>query len=101
DTSCATVNGDPNATGAKTPNFQVTPPWPGEYKNGTGTMDTPQFVEMGVDLSSFGLDEGCYNTFVPDTRSSASPTATLFDYAISAFHTCTTTTTTVPSTGAS
>src|SRR5262249_27874725 len=71
DTACATVNGDPTVTKQPFPNFPVTPPWHAEYKSGSTAMDTPQFLEMGLDMTAFKLDIGCFSKFLPDTRSSA------------------------------
>ncbi|HLG00806.1 MAG TPA: prealbumin-like fold domain-containing protein, partial [Acidimicrobiia bacterium] len=90
DSACATVNGDPNfveAKGAKAPNFPVDPPWSAEYKNGTAIMDTPQFLEAGLNLSALGVS-GCFSKILADTRSSASLTATIFDYTLGAFELC-------------
>ena len=45
------------------------------------TLPTAQFFEGGVNLTDAGLGGTCFNTFIGDTRSSTSLTATLFDFA--------------------
>src|SRR5262249_27893754 len=106
DSACGTTNGDPNACpgggGCKPPDFQITPPWPAEFKASGGTtsmMDTPQFLEIGVDLTKFGLDQPnggapCFGKFLADTRESSTTTSTIPDYALGSFNTCNTVTTT-------
>lgn len=70
----------------------VTPPWTSVSKakntlnNGT-SLDTQEFYEGGLNLTALG-DEGCFNKFLVDTRSSQSPTATIFDYADGRLDTC-------------
>jgi hypothetical protein len=86
-TVCATANGDPVAcggNGACKLNFPVSTPW-----DTPTPLNTPQFLEMGIDLTKYHLDVGCYSKVLADTRSSATPTATLFDYALGSFNTCT------------
>src|SRR5207237_5948496 len=46
-----------------------------------------EFLEEGVNLSALGL-EGCFSTFLAETRSSQSPTATLSDFVTGSFNTC-------------
>jgi hypothetical protein len=72
--------------------------------NGTGhSLLTSEFFEGGVDLTQSGLSDKCFNTFVADTRSSQSFTATLYDFARGTLGECksTTTTTPTPSAGSS
>ncbi len=81
---CATVNGSPLLAGTDVP-------WLTQTKAGTGTtsadLDTGEFFEGGIDLTANGL-QGCFSTFLADTRSSATPTATLFDFALGNFNLC-------------
>ena len=43
---------------------------------------SPNFYEGGINLSRFPqFANWCFTSFILDTRSSQSPTATLFDYA--------------------
>jgi hypothetical protein len=90
DPICATAN---NAT-------LTNIPWLTENKSdGVGhTLQSGEFFEGGVDLSapSVHLADNCFNTFIPDTRSSQSLTATLYDYALGNLGNCTSTTTTLP-----
>jgi uncharacterized repeat protein (TIGR01451 family) len=44
--------------------------------------------EGGLDLSHFGLDTGCFSSFLAETRSSQSVTATLSDFALGQFSFC-------------
>ena len=46
-----------------------------------------EFLEEGVNLSALGLGS-CFASFLAETRSSQSPTATLSDYVIGSFNTC-------------
>src|SRR4029434_3560435 len=46
-----------------------------------------EFVEEGVDLTALGLGT-CFSTFLAETRSSQSPTATLSDFVLGSFNTC-------------
>ena len=80
DSICATTNSGPNAvTGT------ITTPWLTSNKNdGVGhSLRATEFFEGGIDITQvFGAGAPtCFNTFVGDTRSSVSLTATLFDYA--------------------
>src|SRR5262249_55365780 len=43
--------------------------------------------EEGVDLTALGL-QGCFSTFLAETRSSQSPTATLSDFVLGSFPLC-------------
>lgn len=78
-------------------------PWLTENKaDGVGhTLQTGEFFEGGIDLSapSVNLANNCFNTFIPDTRSSQSLTATLYDFAFGRLGECTSTTTTTPRAG--
>ena len=83
DALCATTN-----SGAKAFNGNITTPWltsDATLKVGN-TVVPPDFFEGGIDLTLAFQGTGtaapsCFNTFIADTRSSTSLTATLFDYA--------------------
>src|SRR5262249_22718400 len=47
-----------------------------------------EFLEEGVNLTALGLGS-CFSNFLAETRSSQSPTATLSDFVIGNFNTCT------------
>jgi SdrD B-like domain len=68
DDACSTVN-----------RVATSPPWAHPDKNG-GALDAFEFFEGGVDVGEAGVAT-CFATAVMNTRSSASLTATLFDYA--------------------
>jgi hypothetical protein len=82
DALCATTN----ATGGLAWNQNVTTNW--LTSNGTSVGNTvvpPDFFEGGIDITQAfqgqsGTTPSCFTTIVPDTRSAASPTATLFDF---------------------
>jgi hypothetical protein len=75
-------------------NGSVTTPW--LTANGTSvghTIVSPDFFEGGIDITKAfqgagGTVPSCFNTSVPDTRSSATPTATLFDYTLNQIGGC-------------
>jgi hypothetical protein len=88
DTTCAVSNEAP-----------ITTKWQTENKtDGVGnTLQNGEFFEGGLDLTNTNLADRCFNTFVGDTRSSQSLTATLYDYARGKLGECTSTTMTTPS----
>jgi hypothetical protein len=96
DNACATVNGPTNGTGGT-----ITTPWLTSNKqDGPGhSLRTSEFFEGGLNLSRTGLSGHCFNTFIADTRSSQSLTATLFDFARGSLGECTSKTTTTPKKG--
>ena len=97
DTACATVNGPTNGTGGT-----ITTPWLTSNKqDGVGhSLRTSEFFEGGLNLTQSNLAGKCFNTFLADTRSSQSLTATLFDYSEGTLGECTSKTETTPSVSA-
>jgi hypothetical protein len=79
DDACATAN-----TAA------ITTPWlTANFKQGVdNSLQTAEFFEGGVNLTATNLGGKCFNTFLGDTRSSQSLTATLFDYAAGTLGEC-------------
>jgi hypothetical protein len=77
DDACATVNAPNDGI-----NGTITTPWPTANKDdGVGnSLRTAEFFEGGVNLTNHNLGGKCFNTFLADTRSSQSLTATLFDF---------------------
>ena len=79
----------------------INPPWNHPVKTpaaGTTSWLAPQeFYEGGIDVTEAAdnadVNEPCITNFLADTRSSTSPTATLFDYGAGSFPVCTPTTT--------
>lgn len=92
DTACATVN-----TGT------ISTPWlTNSSSKGFGvgrSLPIASFFEGGLNLTKANLAGRCFNTFLGDTRSAQSPTATLFDFAGGTVGECTSTTVTTPTDG--
>jgi len=96
---CGTTN-----SGANQFNGNITTSWrtSDATLNVGNTVVPPDFFEGGIDLTAAFLASGggtvptCFNTFIADTRSSTSLTATLFDYARGRLGECTSGTTTSP-----
>jgi len=56
-------------------------PWGFIDKKSNTTFDVGEFLEGGIDLNAiFGSNVPCFTTFMAETRSSTSPTATLSDF---------------------
>lgn len=73
----------------------ITTPWQTVNKTSVShSLDHGEFFEGGINLTQTGFGDKCFNTFVGDTRSSQSPTATIFDYARGVLGECASTTTT-------
>lgn len=72
----------------------VNPPWTSTSQAKTtlnGGLAQEQFYEGAVDLTQFlggGTTTPCYATTITDTRSSTSPTATVFDFVRNQLQTC-------------
>ena len=96
DAICATTNG----SASPGLNAAITTKWLTAAGTSVGhTLQPSEFFEGGIDLTSEHLDNKCFNTFVGDTRSSQSLTATIFDYALGTLGECSATMTTKPSSG--
>ena len=82
----------------------ITTPWITAAKtlnpNVGHTLPTAQFFEAGINLTNSNLGGKCFSTFLGDTRSSTSLTATLFDFAGGTLGACTSGIVTTPQTGA-
>jgi hypothetical protein len=89
DDGCATVN-----------NTTIEVPWNYMFKGASegGWIPAGGFFEGGVDLTAAGL-EGCFSSFLAETRSSPEITAILKDFALGAFEACDTELTTTPADG--
>jgi hypothetical protein len=88
DTTCAVVNHE-----------TIDPPWDNANKSGGSDVEVSEFYEGGLNITKAGLGDTCFNTFIADTRSSQSLTATLFDFARGQLGECAVEVTTEPSTG--
>jgi hypothetical protein len=75
---CAAVN---NIDGAQAP-------WLFENKSGQTTYGHGEFYEGGLNLNYLGLQNDCFSSFLAETRSSQSPTATLKDFVLGGFQQC-------------
>ena len=80
----------------------ITTPWLTAAKTLTPkvghSLPIAQFFEGGVNLTAADI-EGCFTTYIADTRSSAETTATLFDYSSKTLGGCTTDVVTTPLSG--
>jgi hypothetical protein len=69
----------------------ITMPWAFTDKSGTpnnGALNG-EFYEGGVNLTALGLGDKCFSSVASETRSSTSTTATLKDFILGGFGTCT------------
>ena len=89
DDFCASVN---NLDGAVAP-------WLFKNKSGQGTFGHGEFYEGGLNLNTLGLENECFSSFLAETRSSQSVTATLKDFILGGFEACEATVTTTPTNG--
>jgi hypothetical protein len=103
---CRTTTGGPNEKACAASNTTangiggtITTPWlTANFKDGVGhKLRTGEFFEGGVNLTRADLGGKCFNTFLGDTRSSQSLTATLFDFSRGVLGECSVTMTTDPS----
>jgi hypothetical protein len=80
----------------------ITTPWLTAAKTtGVGNnVPIAQFYEAGLNLSDANLGGKCFSTFIGDTRSSTSLTATLFDFSLGVLGSCQSGVVTTPQTGA-
>jgi uncharacterized repeat protein (TIGR01451 family) len=62
-------------------------PWAYTNKSKQTQPAAGEFLEEGINLSGLGL-QGCFSSFLAETRSSQSPTATLSDFTLGSFNTC-------------
>jgi hypothetical protein len=68
---------------------EIETPWLTAAKTTVGhTLPEAQFFEGGVNLTLAELAGRCFNTFIADTRSSTSLTATLFDFSLGQLGEC-------------
>jgi hypothetical protein len=98
DAICATTNG----SAAPGLNANITTPWltSNADDNVGHTLRPSEFFEGGIDLTAKNLGNRCFNTFIGDTRSSQSLTATIFDYARGVLGECSSSTATQAKDGA-
>jgi len=103
DIICATTN----ASGSAAFNGTVKTPWlTADATLGVGNnVPSPDFFEGGINITKAfagaggGAAPSCFTVGIPDTRSSASATATLFDFVINKLGSCTSTLSTQQNSG--
>ena len=94
---CAAGGGSPD--GCNTVNNTTVPaPWPyqgGNTGNVSGSLYSGALLEGGINLTDLGL-EGCFASFMAETRSSPEPGAQLKDFSLGNFESCGATLQTTP-----
>jgi len=79
----------PNLACATTNSLAEPAPWPYQPKGGTAGVFPPNsFFEGGVNLSALLGGTACFSSFLAETRSSTSPTASLKDFVLGEFPVC-------------
>ena len=71
-------------------------PWLLMNKSGQASFGHGEFYEGGLNLNRFGLQNECFSSFLAETRSSQSVTATLKDFVLGSFQQCSATLSTAP-----
>jgi hypothetical protein len=87
---CSSIQG-PHDICAITNTSPQTAPWPYTPKQGSpGTFPPVSFFEGGINITDIfaGTTPPCFASFLAETRSSSSPTATLKDFVLGAFPVC-------------
>jgi len=75
-------------------------PWLLLNKSGQSTFGHGELYEGGLNLTALGLQNECFSSFLAETRSSQSVTATLKDFVLGPFQQCTASAVTTPSVSA-
>ncbi len=84
----AAIPGDPFC-GLVNPVNGVAAPWPYLDKRGNTAYDQGEFLEAGINLSLLpNIASECFASFLAETRSSTSTTATLKDFVLGNFGNC-------------
>ena len=84
----AAIPGDPFC-GLVNPVDGVAAPWPYTDKSGNNTYLQGEFLEAGINLSLLpNIASECFASFLAETRSSTSTTATLKDFVLGNFGNC-------------
>jgi hypothetical protein len=97
--SCAVVApADPFCGIVNTDTALTTAPWAFLDKSGNTNFAQGEFFEAGINISdpSINLAGQCFSSFVAETRSSTSTTATLKDFVVGNFQSCGSATVTTP-----
>jgi hypothetical protein len=72
-------------------------PWLFKNKSNQTSFGHGELYEGGLNLTTLGLQEECFSSFMAETRSSQSVTATLKDFILGGFEACEADVTTTPS----
>lgn len=87
DDVCAITNEEGTANAF--PGADSTAPWPYTAKDGTsGAFPFETFFEGGINLTKLIGADACFSSFMAETRSSSSFTASLKDFSLDAFPVC-------------
>ncbi|SOC51441.1 SdrD B-like domain-containing protein [Ornithinimicrobium cerasi] len=84
DSACAIAN--TNGDKKYDASYEIDPPWNAPDADG-GNLNEAEFIEGGLNLTDLGL-QGCFSTFVANSRSSQELGSTLHDFASGQFNTC-------------
>ena len=96
--SCSNAAGDATVCAIVNTGTIQTPWLTANKQDGVGDdLRVSEFFEAGLNLTQANLGGKCFNTFIADTRSSTSLTATIFDFALGTLGSCTSETETTPS----
>src|SRR5262245_47887726 len=87
DTSGSAVQFTPPAgtTFAIVNSAPISVPWSFTDTSGNTQPQAGEFLEVGVDLTALGLNSGCFNGLLANTRTSPSITSSLTDFAFGSF----------------
>jgi hypothetical protein len=99
DKSCGLVSNDPYCGIVNTATDPTLAPWVFTDKAGSNDFRQGELYEAGIDLGELELGGSCFSTFVAETRSSTSTTATLKDFVLGGFEQCGSTLVTTPKNG--
>jgi len=98
--NCVTAGPDDAFCGLVNPVNGVVAPWSYTDKSGNSTYLQGEFLEAGINLSLLpNIANECFASFLAETRSSQSTTATLKDFVLGNFGNCVATMTTQVSNG--
>ncbi len=89
DNLCGRVNGAPDCAPTRHkpqpcsgPGAFAAPWEPNDGSPPSTVLESPTFSEAGIDLTGLGIEIPCVDTFIAETRSSSSVTASLKDYTL-------------------
>ncbi len=90
---CGAVGTSDNYCGITNAAAGEMPPWAYTNKDGTHSFQVADFLELGINITQvFALGGGgaipCFSSFMAETRSSSSVTATLKDFVLHSFPVC-------------